>query len=266
MKIVAWMLRWGDEKALPVEVHPYIYPDDLEESLSGIVWLLQNTKAKSTVLRTLAGEAICMYLLLENDTTLDSLEDDVESLEDLTGTRLPRFMKEDIVDFYDSGTLDVDIEKNLEFLKHSLDDEFLRIRFGGLVNTSSTSGELVFRISSSGKNWANKICKFIMEFGRATSITVVRDVPPFSSKPMRYYKGRSGVYDRMDVDTFIMQPGNLVIEQKSRLSSLLERRLFADLIYGPYNMMHLLKWKHTLDRKENLKVTTNPVAMSRDSI
>lgn len=243
------MLRWGDCAALPVKVHPYIYDDDMEMSFEAIEWLLENSLS-APCLEALALNAIKTWAALEYGSDDASVVDDLIKNFSKYEPGEPR-LSDDFLRSNAPGLKeafdDADIEQNLALLKESLNDEFLRVRYGGLVDTGANSRELAFRISSSGKNWSDRITSFISEFGAAESITVVRDAEPFSNGAIQFYRSNSGIFfNKMPVDDFMRHPGELRTERNSILRNVLENQLFADLIENN-NWIRLLDHKRILN-------------------
>lgn len=262
----AWMLRWGDSAALPVSVHPYIYADDMEASFSGIEWLLQNSLYPS-YLKKLALDAIKTWGSLEYNAPKDAVADELKQIFSEYGFEETKLSEEFLganASALRSADDNADIDQNLALLKEALDDEFLRIRFGGLVNTEEDSSELVFRISSVGKDWNKGILSFLSTFDKAKSITVVRDTEPFSNTPMHFYKSRSdSFYNKIPVDDFLVQPGELATKRKTALGRLLESQSFAEIIEKNSNREDLLHLKQILNNQEYQFVKNHPIAMIR---
>ena len=266
LKETAWMLRWGDCAALPVYVHPYIYDDDLEASFPGIEWLLENSLYASRF-RELALDAIGIWASLEYDCAGEDMADGLRRIFSEYGPEEPRLSE----DFIQANALalsqaddDADISRNLALLKELLNDEFLRVRFGGLVDTRANSTDLAFRPSSSGKDCTEKIHSFLRNFGRAESVSVVRDTEPFSNTPMRFYKSDAGqFYDQMPVEIFLRQPGALFAGQETAFGKLLANRPLAELLDSCPDREELLRHKRILNEREQQFVGDHPVALVR---
>lgn len=76
----------------------------------------------------------------------------------------------------------------------------MRVRYGGMFNSSATSKELVFRISSVGFNWFNIIYVFVADHKREVqSVTIVKDEEATGYENY-FYKYKGEVYDRMPID------------------------------------------------------------------
>lgn len=266
MKETAWMLRWGDCAALPVFVHPYIYDDDLEASFPGIEWLLENS-LRASRFQDLALGAIRTWAALEYDCAGENAAEDWNRIFSEYGPEEPRLSETFIRKYTLTLTRaddDADIFQNLELLKELLNDEFLRVRFGGLVDTKVGSAELVFRPSSSGKDWSEKIVSFLRDFGRAESVTIVRDTEPFSGAPMRFYQSDFGkFYDQMPVEVFWRQPGALFAKQETAFGKLLADCLLADLLDEYPNREELLRLKKISNEQEQQFVRNHPIALVR---
>lgn len=265
-KETAWMLRWEDCAALPVFMHPYIYDDDMEASFPGLEWLLENS-LRAFRFRDLALNAIRTWAALEYNCAGENLAEDLNRIFSAYRPEEPRlseaFIRANAMAFSQADD-DADIFQNLALLKELLNDEFLRVRFGGLVDTRVDSAELVFRPSSSSKDWTKKIVSFLEDFGRAESVTIVRDTDPFSNASMRFYQSDSGnFYNQMPVDVFLREPGALLAKRETAFGKFLANRLLADLLKEYPNREELLRLKKISNEQEREFVRNHPIALVR---
>lgn len=204
----AYMFR-NDGKEIPVKVHPYGNPEDCLETLYASQWLYNNTAHKEvkdlvlTFIKTFAYEE-----LGATENIIGELEEWISNLPYIVLTK--EFLdKIPEVEDVPIGNLD-----NLnKMVCLELNQEFMRARFGGLVNTSVGSREMVFRISSNNFNWFNIIFEFVYRNrNNIGTVTIVKDEEATGYENY-FYKHGGEVYNNMPVDDFIMQSGNPIIEE-----------------------------------------------------
>lgn len=93
-----------------------------------------------------------------------------------------------------------------------LNQEFLRVRFGGRYDSVLGSQELVCRVSSTYFNWYDIIYMFVTEHKRdIKTVTVCKDFESTGIKDF-YYKWKGQVMYQMLVNEFLTLPGNPVVE------------------------------------------------------
>lgn len=204
----AYMIR-NDGEEIPVKVHPYGNPDVIEETLYASQWLYQHTKnsgTKSLILSLIASFAYDEFGTTENikGQLLDWIktfkyivltEEFINSLPDL-----------DDVKISDSNALN-------KLVCDELNQEFMRARLGGMVNSFSGSKEMVFRISSVGFNWFNIIYMFVHDHKRdISSVTIAKDEEATGYENY-FYKHRGNVFNQMPIDEFLELPGNPIVEE-----------------------------------------------------
>lgn len=204
----AYMIR-NDGKEIPVKVHPYGNPESIEETLYASQWLYKNTAhpevkqscldlVKSFANQTLGIEGEFKESLLEWIDTFRYIV-------------LTKDYLEEVGDLIESATIkDQDVLNQL--ICDELNQEFMRVRRGGMVNSFGDSKELVFRISSVKFNWFNIIYMFVHDHKREIdSVTIAKDEEATGYENY-FYKHRGEVYNQMPVDEFLEQPGNPVVE------------------------------------------------------
>ena len=242
----AYMIR-NDGKEIPVKVHPYGNPEVVEETLYASQWLYKNTNheevkklcldlVKSFAVNELGVDGNFKEFLLEWITTFKYIVLTAEYINEVG----------DLLENAEVKNLDT-INK---VICDELNQEFLRARLGGYVNSTSGSKEMVFRVSSVGFNWFNLIYMFVHEHKRdISSVTIAKDEEATGYENY-FYKHRGEVYNRMPVDEFLEQPGNPIVEQltpntrENRMklgNSILEsfRRDGFDMLHGIVSNIHL---------------------------
>lgn len=208
-KSIAWMLR-RDGKAIQVPVHAYGDEEDSEYVLMNAEWLYNNTSSnetKSDVVNLLAVYAVnngCVdvYTFANYVTENDYLQIKVKFLEKIYNEL------EKAIDITMSGR-----NYNEEYYnKKVIDDlnqEFCRVRAGGLYDSDGSLGDIYFRTSSTKFNWFDVIWQFVYDRrNKISTITIVRDKE--STKEDKVY------YNRMPVDEFITLNGHPYIESINR--------------------------------------------------
>lgn len=206
MMDTAWMIR-NDGKEIPVEAHPYVAFDLIEQSLEAAEWLYKNTRYQET--KALAIDFIDAYaesVMEASDNIVDVLLKNVkDSREYFSLSR----------EFIHSVSGELLLKKKVSFpldtlqhrINYELNQEFLRARYGGMYNTVSGSKEMVFRISSTGFNWYPVIFEFVdKRKERIDSVTIVRDREA-TGQIDAYYKTNDGknVYRQFPLEDFLAE-------------------------------------------------------------
>ena len=250
----AYMIR-NDGKEIPVKIHPYGNVDDYQETLYASQWLYKNTKSDST--RKLILDFIKSFSYEILGVESDCVASLIEWADGLPYKVIEQDFITTISDEVDSADVkELDSLNNL--VCNELNQEFMRVRLGGLVNSSVGSKELVFRISSVGFNWFNIIYMFVHDHKREiSSVTIVKDEEATGYSDY-FYKYKGEVYNQMPVDTFLEQSGNPVVEeysykQKEDLKagkSILES--FNNINYG--RILEAIKKMHYFEVKDEVFV------------
>lgn len=208
-KSIAWMLR-RDGKAIQVPVHAYGDEEDPEYMLMSSEWLYNNTKNKKTKQDIL--NLIALYAVnngcVDVSTFKEYLEEDGDYLEinlnfiDSISNKL-----EEAIEYYmDSASNDNVNESNLnKIVMDDLNQEFCRVRAGGLYDSDGSLGDIYFRTSSTRFNWFDVIWQFVYDRRKNIStVTIVRD---------KESTGEDNVYyNKMPVDEFITLSGHLILK------------------------------------------------------
>ncbi len=165
----AWMLR-DDRKAIPCVQHIY-GSDDIEETLYASEWLYENTARPQT--RQLILEFLSFYAISLN--IVSSLEETLRM--DARGkpyvTLSAGFVEKIGKKLF---PIDSHLEQRNSKVCEALNDEFMRVRYGGLYNTVKGCEEIYFRISSKKPAWPKVITAFLGEVAFSIeNVTVVYD-------------------------------------------------------------------------------------------
>ena len=204
----AYMIR-NDGVEIPVKVHPYGNYDSIEETLYASQWFYRNTKNEKT--RNLILSLIVSFAHDE----LGVIDGIKEQLIEWTKTLKYIVLEEDFINSLPN--LDdipaTDSNSVNKLVCDELNQEFMRARLGGMVNSFSGSKEMVFRISSVGFNWFNIIYMFVHDHKRdISSVTIAKDEEATGYENY-FYKHRGNVFNRMPIDEFLELPGNPIVEE-----------------------------------------------------
>lgn len=123
----AWMVR-RDCSIFPIVRHIYGNPSEIEETLFAAEWLYEHTAFEKTRREIDAFARIWASQFVDKKDCLDEA---------------------------------ADIKECCRNVAWDLNEEFMRVRFGGMYHTAPASRELYFRISSENYNWSQVIMEFI---------------------------------------------------------------------------------------------------------
>lgn len=208
----AWMIR-NDGEVIQVIQHIYGNFVDDEETMYAAEWLYDNTKHSST-------KDVCIKFIAAFVDKFEYRIKDTRSnrLLQIIKDRPYRFMSSEFVKSHAQEINSAESADRIscrESVVNELNQEFLRARYGGMYNSSSSSSEMVFRVSSIGFNWYSIIWKFVYDRKNEIKyVTIVRDEE--STGAINYvYSNNSGVkYWNMPIKYFIVDSGNPVVETK----------------------------------------------------
>lgn len=206
----AYMIR-NDGKEIPVKVHPYGNPEVIEETLYASQWLYQNTKNQKT--KELVLSLIKSFAYEELGATENIKEQLLAWIKTFKYIVLTEEFINALPDMENVPVTDSDSLNKL--VCDELNQEFLRARLGGMVNSFSGSKEMVFRVSSVGFNWFNIIYMFVHDHKRdISSVTIAKDEEATGYENY-FYKHRGNIFNQMPVDEFLEMAGNPVVEEFS---------------------------------------------------
>ena len=202
----AYMIR-SDGKVIKVTVHPYANPDDIEETLYAGEWLYKNT-----LFNSVANDFLSLvHFWIETD--FDGSFDDCF---DYVSNRKYKIISLDFLNRNKDKILSSSTSKGsslLDAINDSLNQEFLRARYGGYLDSTSGSREMVFRVSSKNFNWFNIIYEFVYNNRNSISCVTISKDPESTGIDNYFYKVGREVIDKLDIDDFIMLPGNPIVEE-----------------------------------------------------
>lgn len=214
----AYMIR-NDGKTFKMLQHVYGSKEEIEETLAASEWLYGST-AKSTT------KKLVIDLLSTWGYFLNPNNDIVENILLAISERPYRFLTKEFInsisDHIRDGAIRDDINALNDLVVDELNQEFLRVRYGGMYNSSVGNHEMVFRVSSIGFNWFNIIFKFVCENKtRIDSVTVVKDEESTGFEDVYSHAGHK-MY-KMPIEEFIMLPGNPIVESFNKDSTVVEK-------------------------------------------
>lgn len=204
---IAWMLR-RDGKAIQVSVHAYGDEEDPEYILMNAEWLYNNTENSSTktdivlllAIYAVNNDCVDVSTFAQYVIKNDYLQISVKFLESIYN-ELERAI---------DSAISSDYHNEEYYNKKVIDDlnqEFCRVRAGGVFDSDGNLGDLYFRTSSSGFNWFDVIWEFVYKLykqNKVSTVTIVRDKE--STNEDKVY------YNRMPVEEFITLSGHPYIE------------------------------------------------------
>ena len=200
-----------DGRAYPVKIHIYGSSDAYEETAWAAEWLYNHTTEDYTKEECL--KIIHSWIL--NDVSPDfDKEEILDYIDDLGYLVVSKdFINEHFEDIIESQDYNADILSLNEEINDLLNQEFLRARYGGKLDTRSGSREMVFRVSSSGFNWFDIIWRFVYNHkNEIDSVTICRDLESTGKEDFYRYNGKE--FNKMPADEFITLSGNPVVESK----------------------------------------------------
>ena len=208
-KSIAWMLR-RDGKAIQVPVHAYGDEEDSEYVLMNAEWLYDNTNStetKNDVISLLAIYAVNNDCVDVSTFANYAIEHDYLQIKVKFLEKIYNELEKAIDDAINS-----DFHHEEYYNKKVIDDlnqEFCRVRAGGLYDSDGSLGDIYFRTSSTRFNWFDVIWQFVYDRRKNIStVTIVRD---------KESTGEDNVYyNKMPVDEFITLSGHPYIESIDR--------------------------------------------------
>lgn len=208
----AGMLR-NDGKYFPVTAHPY-GTDGPDYTIEYCEWLYNSTNRNQTKQDVI--DFVNCYMKSE-DATIEEVNEMILtkfSSKFMSLFKSPVYTESVSLTELDQeiNLLDVDLDTLDERVNYDLNQEFCRVRFGGIYDTDDLSGgECVFRISSKNFNWIDVIYEFVIRYSREIkSVTIVRDKE--STGEFYYYRHRNKQFNQLPLDEFFDITGTPLIE------------------------------------------------------
>lgn len=229
----AWMVR-SDGEETPVRVHIYgneeafrkgysVTYEDLQETVDAAIWLYKNTQYPETRKECIhfLAEWLDLATMTENSRIVDmyAMLDDGSLYKGNTDWSFIEGHESEINQYpIGDGSQAESLAKSVCIL---LDNEFLRVRKGGLYNSDGNS-TMYFRVSSVGFNWFDII--FTMVYNHKPKyVTVCRDYESTGAEGV--YRVSGEVLDEIPYDDFINLKGRPVIKGRSFQKMNRERRI-----------------------------------------
>ena len=160
----AWMVR-KDGKIIPVVQHIYANPENVEESLSAAEWLYRYTIHKKV--KRMILNFIRTWAVEELHGTLETIE---AVIQEEISRRPYVFLTSAFIEEHweelsreEAGAEKYTIQEYCMMVTLALNEEFMRVRYGGKYNTCPGSRELYFRISSEDYRWETACRIFLRE-------------------------------------------------------------------------------------------------------
>ena len=212
----AWMLR-NDGKPFAVAHHTYADPEDREDILLASEWIYGHTcsdmvRQKIVWMLYLWAKAFQMesdaYVTLldyakENDGFFPSPDFITEIKERIfflekRENRKHKLSYDDLLATFDDTA---------KLLLWQLNQEFLRVRYGGMYDTEKGCKDMIFRISSVGFDWYPTIRRFVNQTTLdVATVTIVRDAESTGMENRRYFTlNAKKRYDKMKKEEFLTE-------------------------------------------------------------
>ena len=176
----AWMLR-NDGKLFPVDHHIYADPEDTDDILRAAQWLYLNTGCVQVRMIIARMYALWAWKRKPRATALDTLVKyasenegffpDKSFIEGQLGSALETMDHREKL--HPSGE---DVDDYCSFALMWLNQEYLRVRYGGMYDSEKGCKDIIFRISSVGFDWYPYIQGFVGTTRLdIDTVTIVRD-------------------------------------------------------------------------------------------
>ena len=220
-KSVAWMLR-KDGQAFSVPVHPYGDEEDSQYIIANADWLYEHTNisgAKEDIVNLIAAYALENDCKDVGDFVNFVISEHKNYNNEIIKLKFIEKIKDQLEDAIDLISLAgiYDSSEYNQIVIDNLNNEFCRVRAGGLVDSSSNLGDIYFRISSTGFNWFDVIWAFVYENQhRIDTVTIVKDNNNFDNS-YDVYRHNGVAIDKMPVDDFINLSGHPVFEKLQKV-------------------------------------------------
>lgn len=191
-------------KVYSVEAHPYMDYDIIPMNLEAGLWFYEHTF--NEVVKQAYIDLLSYYVKSEYGSIDALCSVNISVLEELKS-----FIQEHITDLKNSfNNCDRNKKEILDVLVNGLNQEFMRVRYGGIYKTVEGVREMYFRISSTEFNWFDIIREYVITHKDFIDyVTVVSDLASTGSG--EFYSSKNGVYDNMPVDDFLDSLQNVVI-------------------------------------------------------
>jgi phage pi2 protein 07 len=222
----AWMIR-NDGVEIPIITHIYADKDETDELLALAYFLWNDYDSKQTVCEFLATWVSNALLSRRKPETFTQHEI-ANAIKDYLSSKPYRIFPErfaTIIAHYNSTFYPIYYGKFLTLpldgtdLVDTLNQRFLRARYGGRYDTTPGCHDMFFRISSVGFDWFPIICNFVKNYvDPIETVTIVRDFE--STACEKYYvDSNNRQYNKMPYSDFLNGSGNTNYLGKSEADS-----------------------------------------------
>lgn len=225
----AWMLR-QDGAAFSVGQHIYVMNTCDFSSEADAASFLLYSKSKDSALAELILD-VWMAKLIENKVSYDADDSEIEDLLAYEISHTPYHMTYELSvaslldihrklnNFHSVATLydfldnvDSKLSELSDNIKLSLNQQFCRVRYGGMYRGEGSS-VIWFRISSVGYNWANTIYKFTADMYTRYNIAYISICRDYESdfgedegNPEYFYRAKDGtVYFNLPISEYFAE-------------------------------------------------------------
>ena len=157
----AWMVR-KDGEVFPCVCHIYGSTDDIEETLYAAQWLYEHTAKERTKTR-------CLRLFKTYGTSIAVRCNCVRAILQKIKETPYKFLDYNFIFGISSQIQSAEagnLEALNEWVNHALNNEFMRVRYGGMYNSEDGNRDLYFRLSNDElltPEWSEMIQKIAAE-------------------------------------------------------------------------------------------------------
>lgn len=198
----AWMIR-TDGEAIPCIHHIYAGEEDIDETLFAAEWLYRHTQYENT-------KILCLRLIKSYSVTLGKL-DFISALIADIADKPYIFLTADFIKSVENELKNVDtgdVFRLCKSVENSLNNEFLRARYGGMYNTKIGCRDMYFRISSEHFNWDGIICDFVNKHkSDIDTVTIVYDEESTGMIDC-FYNYNNKICNKLPVEFFAPRTGS----------------------------------------------------------
>lgn len=224
-KATAWMIK-NDGAEIPVTTHIYADEEEFDELLALAYFLWEHDPGSHQIVLKYLGDWVRSILKCQppkNKHIWDAID---EAVKEYLSLKPYRIFPNSFAEVIANNAVQVHCLSSNEFLPvegidliDTLNQRFLRARYGGRKNTVQGCRDMYFRPSSIGYDWFPIIRGFVERHtDMIETVTIVRDFE--STGCEKYYidaKKRS--YNKMPVSDFLAGSGNTNYLNKSKTDS-----------------------------------------------
>jgi hypothetical protein len=243
----AWMIR-NDGKAFPCRQHICANPENIEDTLHAAEWLHANTlheESRQLVLETVAA---WMASISVDGDVISHIPDSI--LQKSHPPLSQEFVKAHAEEIKAIHTEKLHLTALWSEVVAELNQEFLRVQYGGVHHTDAPSKALFFRISSIGFDWYKIIHHFVTSADFPTQYIIITREKESTDKENKFYL-------RLPTEIVLAEQPIQLIPSKLK-GGVMAREIFAHLSHG--SSLRHISWDLAIGASE----LTNMLMMISD--